>query len=275
MARRLVAVLLLLLAAQTASLATPESEASSVRRLIWADEFNGPAGARPNPSKWNFDVGGTGWGNNELQYYTSSPGNASLNGRGALAMTARSEPFTGPNGVSHAYTSARLQTWSTFRFKYGLIAARIQVPAGRGLLSGFWSLPAKAYDRSGPCPPCGEIDAMEVLGSLPHLLHGTLHGPWPWAPGGVSAKKRLSKSLSAGFHVYAARWSPNRICFLLDGKPYETLKPTDLRPGSKWPFRDPNFLLLSLAVGGRWPGAPKPSTHFPAQMHVDWVRVWR
>lgn len=275
MARRLVAVLLLLLAAQTASLATPESEASSARRLIWSDEFDGPAGASPNPTKWSFDIGGNGWGNNELQHYTARPSNACLDGQGDLVITAHAERYKGPDGVTREYTSARLQTLHTFQFKYGLMEARIQVPAGAGLAPAFWSLGNNAYDGPRAWPKSGEIDAMEVLGSAPRIVHVAIHGPWSWAPSGVGGVARSPELLSADFHTYGVKWGPTRISFLLDGTIYKTIKPSDLRPGSRWPFRRPSFLLLNLAVGGNWPGRPDASTPFPARMVVDWVRVWQ
>ena len=276
MARRLLAVpCLLAMILVAVAPGTGFGHAVSSPRLIWSDEFNGPAGASPDPTKWNFDVGGNGWGNNELQYYTSRPSNASLDGQGDLIITAHAGRYTGPNGIRRPYTSARLQTLHTFQFKYGLMEARIQVPAGKGLLSDFWSLGNDAYSRRRAWPASGEIDAMEVLGSAPRIVHGMVHGPWSWAPGGIGGTVRTPGSLSAGFHTYGVRWSPKRISFLLDGSVYKTIKSSDLRPGSKWPFRRPSFLLLSLSVGGDWAGRPDSSTAFPARMVVDWVRVWQ
>ncbi len=246
-------------------------------RLIWSDNFNGPAGTSPNPHQWGFDTGtGTnGWGNRELETYTSRPANAELNGHGDLAVTARAEPYTGPEGVTRDYTSARLQTLHEFQFQYGLIEARIKVPTGTGLLPAFWTLGDNAYESHDSWPGCGEIDTMEVVGSTPHVLHGTIHGPWPWAGNQVSSSVRVPPSLASSFHVYGVEWEPERITFMLDGRAYETITPADLRPGAPWPFEHPFFLLLDLAVGGEWPGSPNTSTHFPAQMLVDWVRVWQ
>jgi beta-glucanase (GH16 family) len=242
---------------------------------IWADEFDGPAGAGPDSTKWNFDVGGHGWGGTELQYYTSRPSNASLDGQGDLVIAARAEEYTGHDGVKRNYTSARLQTLRKFQFTYGLMEARIQVPAGKGLLPAFWSLGNDAYDEDDSWPACGEIDAMEVLGSESNVLDGTLHGPWPSAPHGIGGEVEAPESLSAGFHTYGVRWEPDRIGFLLDGIEYEAVSREDLPAGYAWPFQHPNFLLLNLAVGGEWPGAPDASTQFPARMVVDWVRVWQ
>jgi beta-glucanase (GH16 family) len=160
---------------------------SAGTHLTWSDEFNGQAGARPDPAKWSFDTGGNGWGNNELQYYTSRPRNAALDGKGDLVITARRERYTGIDGVTRGFTSARMQTFPTFQFTYGLIEARIQVPAGQGLLPAFWMLGNEAYNGLNAWPGCGETDAMEVLGSEPSILNGTVHGPWPSLPNGLTS----------------------------------------------------------------------------------------
>jgi beta-glucanase (GH16 family) len=243
--------------------------------LIWSDEFQGPAGTSPNPQNWNFDTGGGGWGNKELESYTSRPTNAELDGKGDLAITARAETYTGSDEITRHYTSARLQTLNKFQFQYGLAEARIQVPAGQGLLPAFWMLGDEAYESSGAWPGCGEIDAMEVLGSEPNVVNGTLHAPWSFAPNGVGGTMESPTPLSAGFHVYGVEWAPERISFLLDGVAYKTITPSDLPPGAAWPFDHPFFLLLNLAVGGEWPGPPNASTQFPARMLVNWVRVWQ
>lgn len=241
---------------------------------VWADEFSGPEGAAPDSSKWNFDVGGNGWGNSELQYYRASSDNASLDGRGELVITARAESYRGADGIERHFTSARLQTLDKFEFTYGLMEARIQVPAGTGLAPAFWSLGNEAYTGDDGWPGCGEIDAMEVLGSEPNILNGTVHGPWPSYPNGIGGEAQSPVPLSAGFHTYGVQWSASQISFLLDGSAYKTITREDLAPGDAWPFQHPNFLLLNLAVGGDWPGSPDASTHFPARMLVDWVRVW-
>jgi beta-glucanase (GH16 family) len=244
------------------------------RRLVLSEDFNGPAGARPRATRWNYDLGGGGWGNRELEYYTRSPRNAALDGHGHLVISARAEPRTDSEGQTWDYTSARLQTRGRFEFEHGLVEARIRVPAGAGLLPAFWMLGDDAYEPGG-WPGSGEIDAMEILGSHPETLVGSVHGPWPAAPSGLHASARSPAPLSAGFHVYGVSWSRERVTFLLDGVAYRAMTPADLPPGSTWPFERPNFLVLDVAVGGNWPGWPSPSTRFPARMLVDWVRVWR
>ncbi len=251
-----------------------ESDPPSSRKLIWSDEFNGPAGTSPEHSKWSFDTGGEGWGNEELESYTSRPANAELNGDGDLAITARAEKYTGAEGITRDYTSARLQTLNTFKFKYGLAEARIEVPAGQGLVAQFWMLGQEAYELEN-WPACGEIDVAEILGSEPNVVNGTLHAPWPWAPTGEQGQAESPTPLSAGFHTYSVEWEPERISFMLDGVVYKTIARADLPAGAAWPFDHRFFLLMDLAVGGEWPGSPNASTHFPAQMLVDWVRVWQ
>ena len=244
--------------------------------LVWSDEFNGPAGSSPNPSNWNFDTGGKGWGNEELESYTSRPQNAALDGKGDLDHHSSCRKPHRLRRHTREYTSARLQTLHKFQFQYGLVEARIQVPAGKGMWPAFWLLGDEGYDRRNAWPDCGEIDAMEVLGSEPNVVHGTLHAPWPWAPkDGVGGRAESPTPLSAGFHVYGVEWAPERISFLLDGAVYQTITPSDLPSGAAWPFDHPFFLLLNLAVGGDWPGSPNTSTQFPAHMLVDWVRVWQ
>jgi beta-glucanase (GH16 family) len=241
---------------------------------VWSDNFSGPAGAAPDPARWSFDTGGGGWGNEELESYTSRPANAELDGHGHLVISARAETYTGPDGITRRYTSARLQTLHEFRFRYGLVQARIAVPSGRGLISQFWMLGQNAYEADG-WPASGEIDTMEVRGAQPRVVEGTLHGPWSWAPHGVSGSLSSRHSLAAGFHVYGVQWEPDRISFLLDGAVYKTLTPADLPADAAWPFRHPFFLLLDLAVGGVWAGSPSRTTPFPAKLVVDWVRVWQ
>jgi beta-glucanase (GH16 family) len=258
----------------TAREPTGVSPATAVGTPLWEEQFEGPAGAPPNPARWNFDTGGGGWGNDELQTYTARPQNAALDGEGHLVITARRESFTGTDGINREYTSARLQTLGKFEFTYGLLEARIKVPQGQGLAPAFWTLGNDAYRGHNGWPGCGEIDAMEVFDSEPSMVHGHVHGPWSAYPTGIGGGARSTEPLSAGFHVYAVEWTPESVSFLLDGRVYDTVERSQLPPSYAWPFRHPNFILLNLAVGGEWPGAPSASTEFPARMLVDWVRVW-
>jgi beta-glucanase (GH16 family) len=248
---------------------------AATARLVWSDEFSGPNGALPDPSKWQLQTGGNGWGNQELEYYTARSRNASLDGAGHLAITARAETYTGPDGTTRGYTSARMQTEGLFQTAYGRIEARIKLPAGRGLWPAFWALGQGANTAGWPW--CGEFDIMENLGDNPFTVYGSLHGPQPGARDGqygLTAAVRSKTSLAAAFHVYGVTWSPDRIVFTLDGASYATRTPASLARGQKWVFNQPFFLLLNVAVGGQWPGRPGAGTRFPATMLVDWVRVY-
>lgn len=239
----------------------------------WSDEFNGPAGSAPDPAKWNIEVGGDGWGNEELEYYTSRAANVALDGRGHLAITARREGYTGADGRTREYTSARLQTKGLFSTTYGRIEARIKLPAGAGLWPAFWALGSDI--ESVGWPASGEIDVMESLGSDPFTLFGSLHGPEEGQSRGYSftAPERSVGSLAKHFHTYGVLWTSSSITFTFDGAFYSTIARTQLSP-QEWVFDKPFFLLLNLAVGGSWPGAPNASTRFPATVLVDWVRVY-
>lgn len=237
----------------------------------WSDEFNGPRGARPDPRRWSFETG-YGWGDHELQSYTGRAANVSLDGRGHLAITARRERYTGADGRTARYTSARINTGRRFEFAYGRVEARIRVPRGRGLLPAFWALGSN-LDRVG-WPAAGEIDVMEVNGREPSTVHGTLHGARSDNEEySLEATRRMRAPLATRFHVYGISWSPGRITFLLDGQPYAVQRRSNLSAGSSWSFDRPFFLVLNVAVGPRWLGRPDSTTRLPARMLVDWVRV--
>jgi beta-glucanase (GH16 family) len=260
-------------AAHASSRRRGRARSASTGSLIWSDEFNGPAGASPDPTKWSVQTGGDGWGNNELEYYTAQASNVALDGRGHLAITARRENYTG-GGVTREYTSARLQTKGLFATTYGRIEAKIKLPAGPGLWPAFWAL-GSDIDSVG-WPGSGEIDTMESLGSDPFTLYGSIHGPEPGSLKGyhLTTPEHSAVSLASRFHDFGVEWSPSAITFTLDGVPYSTVTPASLSAGQQWVFNKPFYLLLNLAVGGDWPGSPQASTPFPATMLVDWVRVY-
>jgi hypothetical protein len=233
-------------------------------RVTSVDEFRGPAGARPDPGTWTYDVGMTGWGNDELETYTRRRANSALDGRGHLAIVARR--------TAVAYTSARLKTAGRFTSRYGGLQARIRVPAGQGLWPAFWALGSDLPHVGWPAS--GELDVMEVIGSATSTLHGSIHGP---ARGGdrysFGPTVTAAEPLDRDFHVYGVLWLPDAIQFELDGRPYGSVVRADLAAGRRWVFDHPFFLLLNLAVGGEWPGSPDGTTRFPATMLVDWVRL--
>ncbi len=243
------------------------------RRLVFSDGFSGPAGTAPSSADWSFDTGGGGWGNNELECYTSNPGNASLDGQGHLAITAKRETYASRT-ASCAYTSARMKTQGTFSTTYGRIEARIRLPAGRGLWPAFWALGDDI--ESAGWPGSGEIDVMESLGDDPSTVYGSIHGPQAGqARGyGISSAYHAATSLADGFHTYRVSWSPSALVFSVDGQAYAKRTPAQLSGAQRWVFNKPFFLMLNLAVGGSWPGSPDAATRFPATMLVDWVRVY-
>jgi beta-glucanase (GH16 family) len=266
--------------------AAPAPAARAPRWVLdWSDEFSGPAGARPDPSRWAYDRGAGGWGNAELETYCA-PGspppcdparpNAALDGRGRLAIVAR-------RGAGGAWTSARLKTEDRVAFRSGRIEARLRLPAGAGLWPAFWLLGADI--RAAGWPSCGEIDVMEnvpagVPGGLgPETVKATVHGPGYSGGRGIGRAFRFpgGARVDGGFHVYGVIRAPDRLSFYVDDwrRPFFTVTPADLPAGKAWVFDRPFFLLLNLAVGGSWPKAPDASTPDPATLLVDWVRVYR
>ena len=240
--------------------------------LSWSDEFE--SGSGPDESRWTYDLGGGGWGNQELQTYTSRVDNVVVRD-GALVITARAERFTGSDGIARDYTSARLKTKDRFAQTYGKFEARLKVPRGQGLWPAFWMLGVD-IDGAG-WPQCGEIDIMEHIGREPTRIHGTLHGPgYSGAAGpGASASNPDSAPFANAFHTYAVEWEPGEIRWYLDGRQYFSRKATDLPTGARWVFDHDFFVLLNVAVGGAWPGNPDSTTTFPQEMTVDYVRVYR
>jgi len=236
---------------------------SSGWELAWSDEFDGDALDR---RKWVAETGGHGWGNGELQFYTSRPDNLRVGG-GHLVIEARKEKFE-----QREYTSARIKTAVLFEQMHGRFEARIKVPQGQGIWPAFWMLGADIGQAGWP--RCGEIDIMENIGKEPSLVHGTLHGP------GYSGDKAFGKPspLASGkyaedFHVFAVEWEPGEIRWYRDGIHYHTARPELVK--GEWVFEHPFFVLLNLAVGGHWPGNPDSTTVLPQRMLVDYVRVYR
>ncbi|MEU6205039.1 family 16 glycosylhydrolase [Micromonospora musae] len=271
---RAFAVLALAVVGLSAALTVPAAApaAAAPGAVTWSDDFNGPAGTAPDQNKWKYDIGGGGWGNNELQYYTNSTRNAALDGNGNLVITARRE-----NPANHScwygscqYTSARLLTAGTFAQAYGRFEARIKIPRGQGLWPAFWMLGTS----SNSWPDRGEIDIMENVGREPSTVHGTLHGPGYSGGNAVTGQTSLpgGQALADAFHTYTVDWAPDSITWHLDGVQYSRKTPADLR-GNRWVFDHPFFMIMNVAVGGNWPGSPDGTTVFPQQMVVDYVRV--
>lgn len=233
-------------------------------RLVWSDEFSGSA---INSANWGFDIGNNGWGNNELQNYTSRTQNARIE-NGMLVVEARQENLGGS-----AYTSARLKTQGKQSFGINTwVEARINAPEGQGVWPAFWML-GNSISTIG-WPSCGEIDIMEIQGQNPFRNFGTIH----WADvngqhasfGGIF---NSSSSLSAGFHTFAISRTGSSIKWYVDRIQYGE---ANIQNGvnSTSEFQGAFFIILNVAVGGNFVGSPDGSTVFPQQMQVDWVRVW-
>jgi beta-glucanase (GH16 family) len=234
-----------------------------------SDEFEGGEGTPPDPSIWTYDIGGDGWGNQQLEFNTDRVQNVSLDGEGNLRIIAREESFMG-NG----YTSARIKTQGLVEQRYGRFEARIKLPEGQGLWPAFWMLGSNIDEV--PWPGCGEIDILEYQGQRPGRMFGSLHGP------GYSGAEAISRAVvlpdgqtfSDDFHVFAVEWDPGRIAYLLDGEVYNIVRSADVRTRGDWVFNNEFFVILNLAVGGTVGGPVGPETEFPAEMLVDYVRIF-
>lgn len=240
----------------------PAGSASAANwNLVWSDEFDGSS---LNTGNWTAEIGtGTGgWGNNELQYYTDRSQNLKVTG-GNLVITAQKESYQGMN-----YTSARIKTQGLKNFTYGKIEARIKLPSGQGIWPAFWMLGSNI--NTAYWPACGEIDIMERVNNNAGV-NGTVH----WDAGGHAEFGRVSGNLDfSQYHVYSVEWDSKYIRWFVDGNQFNEFY-IENGTGNTEEFQRPFFLLLNLAVGGNWPGAPNGSTSFPAQMLVDYVRVYQ
>tara|TARA_B110001452_G_scaffold264436_1_gene267455 strand:- start:2543 stop:4855 length:2313 start_codon:yes stop_codon:yes gene_type:complete len=239
--------------------------------LTWSDEFSG---TEINDDNWGYDIGGSGWGNNELQYHTNR--NAYLK-EGLLVIRAQQEAYRGKN-----YTSSRLKTQGKQNFKYGRIDVRARLPEGAGIWPALWMLGENITDVGWP--KSGEIDIMEMVGgNSPQDKHPngdrTAHGTMHWNNNGLNGSyspvntgksEILSTSLSEEFHVFSIQWDVNGIGWYIDDAQYsyKTINSTQ-------PFREEFFFIMNIAVGGDWPESPNSSTVFPQRMVIDYVRVFQ
>ncbi len=253
--------------------ATGFARCGSSWKLAWQDEFDGAAGQAPSPALWTAELGTgpqqDGWGNGQLEYDTDRPENAALDGAGHLVITARRESYQGS-----AYTSARLKTQGKREQKFGRIEASIKLPVGQGLWPAFWLLGAD-IEQVG-WPTCGEIDVMEYRGQQPLVVQSTVHGPG--YSGGDAITNTFTLPGPAGFdqdfHLFAVEWDEGQVAFEVDGTVFQAVQKADLPAGKAWVFDKPFFVLLNLAVGGTFVGAPNASTPFPQAMVVDYLRVY-
>jgi beta-glucanase (GH16 family) len=237
--------------------------------LVWSDEFD--RAGLPDSTKWTYETGGNGWGNNEKQFYTSRrPENARVE-NGKLIIEARKEAYQGNN-----YSSARLTTKGKQTWQYGRIEARAKLPKGVGTWPAIWMLGAN-LSRVG-WPLGGEIDIMEHVGYDEGVVHGTIHSE------AYNHVKKTEKGgsipvqdVTTDFHTYAIDWNADQIDFYVDDKKYYSVQKATLgNSAAQWPFDQPFYLLLNLAVGGNWGGQKGiDETIWPQRIEVDYVRVYQ
>lgn len=235
--------------------------------LDWADEFEG---AEIDPSIWRFAVGGGGYGNNELQFYTNDARNARVE-RGILVIEARREKKAG-----WPYTSAKLETRERKSMLYGRLDVRAKLPGGRGSWPAVWMLPEdpKAYGLAWP--DSGEIDIMEHVGYEPGIVHFTVHtGAYNHRLGTQRGRSKSIPTAIDEFHVYGIEWTPEFIRWFVDGKRVFEYR-NEGAGWEAWPFDAPYYLILNIACGGDWGGARGiDNESLPWRMEVDWVRAYR
>ena len=234
--------------------------------LAWSDEFNGNS---VNTSYWNFESGNNnGWGNHELENYTSRTQNAFVSA-GHLVIEARQESYSGSN-----YTSARMTTQGKQQFTYGRIDIRAKLPVAHGMWPALWMLGSNI--STVPWPGCGEIDNMELVGKSPSQVLGSLH--WQQqggAEGAYNGPYNLSgQDFSQQFHVFSLVWANNSVQFLVDDQVFVSGGLANVSSGT-YPFNSPFFFIFNLAVGGDFPGPTDNTTIFPQRMFVDYVRVFQ
>ena len=247
---------------------------------VWSDEFDGPAGAPIDATKWRHDLGDgcsagiCGWGNNEKEYYTSAPENIALNGQGQLMIVARQAPA----GLSCYYgpcrfTSAKITTRGTMLAAPGRVEARIKIPVGQGLWPAFWML--GEGHPTVPWPQSGEIDILENKGSQPASMFSAVHGPgYSGATAFAHVQTLATGAFADDFHTFAVAWDATRARFFVDGIVHYTIKSETLEVFGPSILNQSFYLILNLAVGGHFDGDPQSDAIFPATMLVDYVRVY-
>lgn len=235
-------------------------------KLTWSDEFN--YNGLPDSTKWNYDVGGSGFGNNELQYYTQNDTSNAVVRNGLLRITARKQ-----NRDDKTYTSARLLTKDKSEFRYGKIEVRAKLPRGKGTWPAIWML-GKNISEAG-WPTCGEIDIMEHVGYEKDSIFGTIHSKsYNHTIGTQKVKAIFIDKPYDDFHVFSIEWTPEKIDFMMDNKVYNHIV-NEHKTANEWPFDQPFFLILNLAIGGNWGGKyGVDDSIFPAVFKVDYVRVY-
>ncbi|MCK0110004.1 glycoside hydrolase family 16 protein [Flavobacteriaceae bacterium S0825] len=232
-------------------------------QLIWSDEFN--TDGAPDSSKWGYDIGAGGWGNGESQFYTDRSDNVIVE-NGLLKITAKKESYQGSD-----YTSTRMTTQDKYEFTYGKIEVRAKLPEGAGTWPAIWLLGAN-IDTVG-WPACGEIDIMEHWGHNPTIVSSATHTPS--CSGGcmdANVGEITVSDFATEFHVYGLEWTENKLRFFLDDNFLYEYNPT-VKNASTWPFNNPHFFILNIAMGGNWFSID--SNFSESTMEIDYVRVYQ
>jgi beta-glucanase (GH16 family) len=243
-----------------------QQPAQQKRKLVWSDEFNYTG--LPDKTKWSYNVGGDGWGNQELQFYTEQQMQNARVENGNLIIEARKEQI-GANG----YSSARLVTKGKGDWIYGRIDVRAKLPKGTGSWPAIWMLGSTTPLK---WPDDGEIDIMEHVGYDQGTVHASVHTKkYYHSIGTQKTAKIFLDDCSENFHVYSLDWDAETITMLVDDKPYFSFK-NEHTGKEAWPFDKPQYLLLNIAVGGGWGGQKGVNDSiFPLKMEIDYVRVYQ
>lgn len=241
------------------------NKAYSGKKLVWSDEFNGTG--LPDSKKWNYDVGGAGYGNNEAQFYTERRLENARQENGNLVIEARKEKWE-----ENKYTSARLLTRGKFSFQYGTIEVRAKLPKGRGTWPAIWMM----SEDMKKWPDDGELDIMEHVGFNQGYVHASVHTKkYNHIQGTQKTDTLIVKDASEKFHVYKADWTPEKIDVYIDGEKFFTYENKE-KTYEAWPFDQPYFIILNLAVGGFWGGKEGiDDSVFPQKYYIDYVRVYQ
>lgn len=237
-------------------------------KLVWSDEFN-KAGL-PDQTKWGYDVGDHGWGNNELQYYSANRTENARVENGKLIIEARRDNFEG-----HTYTSARLVTRNKGDWTYGRIEVRAKLPWGKGTWPAIWMLPTQWTLGDKGWPDNGEIDIMEHVGYDPGVVHASIHCNRYVHTKGTqkTANIRVTDAMNA-FHNYTIEWNENEIKAFVDTTQYFSFK-NEGKGWQYWPFFKDFHLILNIAWGGNWGGAQGiDNSILPQKMEVEYVRIY-
>ena len=239
--------------------------------LVWADEFD--YHGLPDNSRWDYDTGGSGWGNQELQYYTANRNENARVENGNLVIEARRENWQGMN-----YSSARLITKSkagpiATGWQYGKIEVRAKIPSGRGTWPAIWMLGATTPFK---WPDDGEIDIMEHVGFNQGTVHSSIHCKKYYHSIGTQKTATIPvPDCSDVFHVYGTEWDKDSVRVSVDGNVYFRFA-NEYSSYEAWPFDNKMYLLLNIAVGGSWGGQQGvDDAIFPKKMEVDYVRVYQ